>query len=302
MNAENKSAVVTNELDPEVLRRIRTTGNLAGLTREQQDQYYLSLCEFIGIDPLVQPFNLIEMPARGNESPKVILYANKACFNQLRAKYKINISVGEPIIKDGICMVQANAVTKDGHEDEDIGATGICKEETKWVWDNAKQKNMPQKTGKVVEMQGEDRANAIMKAVTKAKRRVTLSICGLGLLDETEVEDMRREREVQATVVNTRPNQVVNQKALQHSPLLANEEDDGISIEDSDDYKALKKIAKEEGTEALGVAWAALDRGKKHFLESSKDTLKELAAETDAAKAANDAQDFLEGVNQKARG
>jgi hypothetical protein len=27
-----------------------------------------------------------------------------------------------------------------------------------------------------------------MKAVTKAKRRVTLSICGLGMLDETEVE------------------------------------------------------------------------------------------------------------------
>ena len=29
-----------------------------------------------------------------------------------------------------------------------------------------------------------------MKAVTKAKRRVTLSICGLGMLDETEVESI----------------------------------------------------------------------------------------------------------------
>ena len=34
---------------------------------------------------------------------------------------------------------------------------------------------------------GEFAANAIMKAVTKAKRRVTLSISGLGFLDETEV-------------------------------------------------------------------------------------------------------------------
>jgi len=33
-------------------------------------------------------------------------------------------------------------------------------------------------------------ANAIMKAITKAKRRVTLSICGLGMLDETEVESL----------------------------------------------------------------------------------------------------------------
>ena len=37
---------------------------------------------------------------------------------------------------------------------------------------------------------GEQLANAMMKAETKAKRRVTLSICGLGLLDETEVEDV----------------------------------------------------------------------------------------------------------------
>jgi len=36
-------------------------------------------------------------------------------------------------------------------------------------------------------LQGESLANALMKAETKAKRRVTLSICGLGMLDETEI-------------------------------------------------------------------------------------------------------------------
>jgi hypothetical protein len=38
-----------------------------------------------------------------------------------------------------------------------------------------------------------ERANTILKAITKAKRRVTLSICGLGWLDETEVEDIPAE-------------------------------------------------------------------------------------------------------------
>src|SRR5690606_29675602 len=38
---------------------------------------------------------------------------------------------------------------------------------------------------------GEDLANALMKAETKSKRRATLSICGLGILDETEIEDMK---------------------------------------------------------------------------------------------------------------
>jgi hypothetical protein len=39
-------------------------------------------------------------------------------------------------------------------------------------------------------LKGEALANALMKAETKAKRRVTLSISGLGMLDETEAEDL----------------------------------------------------------------------------------------------------------------
>jgi hypothetical protein len=37
-------------------------------------------------------------------------------------------------------------------------------------------------------LKGDALANALMKAETKAKRRVTLSICGLGVLDESELE------------------------------------------------------------------------------------------------------------------
>jgi len=40
----------------------------------------------------------------------------------------------------------------------------------------------------VAGLQGEAHANALMKTVTKAKRRVTLSILGLGMLDESEAE------------------------------------------------------------------------------------------------------------------
>ena len=37
-------------------------------------------------------------------------------------------------------------------------------------------------------LSGDALANAYMKALTKAKRRVTLSLCGLGMLDESEIE------------------------------------------------------------------------------------------------------------------
>ena len=49
-------------------------------------------------------------------------------------------------------------------------------------------------------MNGEALANAYMKAETKAKRRVTLSICGLGMLDETEVETIPDAKQVTDTV------------------------------------------------------------------------------------------------------
>jgi hypothetical protein len=45
-----------------------------------------------------------------------------------------------------------------------------------------------------------DFGNALMKAVTKAKRRLTLSICGLGMLDETEISSIPDATPVQVDV------------------------------------------------------------------------------------------------------
>lgn len=49
---------------------------------------------------------------------------------------------------------------------------------------------IPTTTGAVAiaSLKGDGLANALMKAETKAKRRLTLSMCGLGMLDETELE------------------------------------------------------------------------------------------------------------------
>jgi len=45
-------------------------------------------------------------------------------------------------------------------------------------------------------LKGEAKANAIMKAETKAKRRVTLSICGMGWTDESEIDSIPNARPV----------------------------------------------------------------------------------------------------------
>lgn len=63
-------------------------------------------------------------------------------------------------------VVTARAQTIDGRDDESTGAVSIQG------------------------LKGEALANAIMKSETKAKRRVTLSICGLSGLDESEIDSI----------------------------------------------------------------------------------------------------------------
>lgn len=65
-----------------------------------------------------------------------------------------------------------------------------------------------------------------------------------------------------------------------------------MSIEATPDYLALKEIAEKEGIEGLKLAWARLDIGKKQFLESTKDGLKEIAIHSNANKSANHEDGF----------
>lgn len=132
-------------------------GDLSRLSPEQKVSHYTRVCESTGLNPLTRPFEYIVL------NGKLTLYARKDATDQLR---KVNgVSIAKPDIQfqDDWIVVTVTASTADGRTDADVGVV------------NKK------------DMRG-DYGNALMKAVTKAKRRVTLSICGLGLLDETEVE------------------------------------------------------------------------------------------------------------------
>lgn len=143
-----------------LLEQVLVTGDLAKLSPGQRLEYYRSVCTSLGLNPLTRPFDYIVL------NSKLTLYAKKDCAEQLRRNNGVSIPKPDIQFADGLCIVSVTAVDKHGRSDSDIGAV-------------------------LVEgVKGEARANAIMKAVTKAKRRVTLSICGLGMLDETEVESI----------------------------------------------------------------------------------------------------------------
>jgi hypothetical protein len=152
---------MSNELatnNSAVIKSLVLSGDLSKMNDEQKVQYYKQFCDSLGLNPLTQPFRILKL------SGKEMLYATKDAAEQLRKVHGISIieMVGEEI-KD-CYRVTAKAKDRDGKTDVITGVVYI--------------KNLS----------GEPLANAMMKAETKAKRRVTLSIAGLGMLDETEVE------------------------------------------------------------------------------------------------------------------
>lgn len=143
------------------LEQVVIGGDLKSLTPPQRVEYYAKVCESVGLNPLTKPFDYITL------NGKLTLYARKDAADQLRKIHGISItSLDTEIINDVYC-VTAVAMSRDGRTDIDTGAVNIKG------------------------MSGDNLANAMMKARTKAKRRVTLSIAGLGWLDETELETIQ---------------------------------------------------------------------------------------------------------------
>lgn len=141
------------------MEQVLLNGDLAQLTPADRLNYYKSVCESLGLNPLTKPFEYIKLNGR------LTLYARKDATDQLRKRYGISIAKPDiQIIEDQI-LVTVCATDASGRTDSDLGVVS--------------KKDM-----------GGSFANSLMKAITKAKRRVTLSICGLGMLDETEIESI----------------------------------------------------------------------------------------------------------------
>jgi len=143
----------------DVMESVIAKGDLAKLTPDERVRYYNEVCKSLGLNPLTQPLSYMTL------SGKLTLYATRAATDQLRKLYNVSLEVVSRQLADDILTVRVKARMPDGREDEDLGSVAFPSL-----------------------LKGEARANAVMKAVTKAKRRATLSICGLGWLDETEVE------------------------------------------------------------------------------------------------------------------
>lgn len=153
-------------MDQDALLAKLIGSDLAKLTTAERVELYRTTCASLGLNPYSRPFEYIWLGGR------LVLYAKKDATDQLRKRDRISTRIINQTVNDDVYVVTVQAMTPDGRIDEETGASSLAG------------------------LHGEARANAIMKAVTKAKRRATLAICGLGWLDETEVETIPDARPV----------------------------------------------------------------------------------------------------------
>jgi hypothetical protein len=155
-------------LDEATMLALVAGGDCSRLTPAQRTAYYVARCEAAGLDPRAQPFQFVRL--QGGEK----LYATKAATDQLAGKHGIVCTIVSQATDSGVRVVTVRATSKDGKSQEDVGIVPV------------------------EGLKGEALANAMMKAVTKAKRRTILSLCGLGMLDESEVETIPGAQPVEA--------------------------------------------------------------------------------------------------------
>lgn len=194
-------------------------GDLSKLSANERVEYYRAVCQSVGLNPLTRPFDYITL------NGKLTLYAKKDATDQLRANNQVSITKLEKETVNDIYLVTAYASGRNGRTDASTGAVNIAG------------------------LKGDALANALMKAETKAKRRVTLSICGMGLLDETEIETIPDAR---VTVVDDKG---------EIKPELPETKLDLTPVPVEDAPKMSLELAETE-TNSNGVKYGAIDTDK----------------------------------------
>lgn len=228
----------------DIMESVIAKGDLSKLTVEERNRYYSETCESLGLNPLTRPFEYITL------NGQLRLYCRRDACDQLRKLHNVSIDGLEQSFEGSMFYVTAKASLPSGRVDQDVGAVSLA------------------------QGAGEIRANGIMRAVTKAKRRVTLSIVGLGFLTEDEAEDIiKAEAKIKGKMQTvTAADKPAALPSGDGSPSDPPEEPDagekpqappasGLSeIEEALDEKLREAAAK--GSKALQVQWIALHAGK----------------------------------------
>ncbi len=216
----------------DVMESVLIKGNLAKLTPEERANYYAAVCRSVGLNPLTQPLAYIVL------NDKMTLYALRGATDQLRRIHKVSVEALTTDMRDGLYIVTCKV--RDGADRTDMATAAVS----------------------LANLKGDALANQLMKCETKAKRRATLSICGLGLLDETEAE--------------TIPTAVLPPHDPETGEIVSDDDANQLLLE----ARSYAKLGQRE----LQTHWKSLGKPARRIVSAIMDELKVTATEADTMR------------------
>lgn len=163
MGAKDKGiarAAEAPELDTEIVHSLVLKGDLSAMSAEDRTTYYINLCRSLGLNPATQPFAVIRLQGRD------VMYPTRGATDQLAAIHRVTRRLIEgPTVRDVFGTKLAVAVCEATHPNGRVETATAT-------------------------LPFADPAMVLMKVETKAKRRATLALLGLGMLDESEIESI----------------------------------------------------------------------------------------------------------------
>ena len=141
-----------------LIESVVVKGDISALSPAELTAYYARMCQSLGLTAATQPFALLKL------NGKLVMYPTRGATDQLAAIHKLTREI------------------IDGPKVIDLAGTKMIYAVCRATHPNGRFETA------VATVPLNDPLNGLMKAETKAKRRATLSILGLGMLDESELD------------------------------------------------------------------------------------------------------------------
>ena len=183
-----------SESESRLVDSLVTRGDISGLSAADRARVYVGICRRLGLEPSTQPLAAIKL------NGKEVLYPTRGATDQLAAIHRVNREIIDgPRAMDfaGTKLIYAvcRASLPSGRTETAVATVPLT-----------------------------DPVNALMKCETKAKRRATLSILGLGMLDESELETIPAYAKAPAGPIGPEPEPEPVTVAAEASDFLAEED------------------------------------------------------------------------------
>lgn len=154
---------------PRAAVRAQLYNDWQGVSDDDRLKYTLAICKSLNIPTPLNPFRFIVVKTKAG--PKTVLYSPNEAAQLIAERNRISTPITNKYLdkEQNIYVVEVRASNPSGRHTDNFGAIYVGG------------------------MSGPDRANAMMKCVTKAQRRTIFAMTGLSIVDDDQLVEMRRE-------------------------------------------------------------------------------------------------------------